>query len=160
MNTNIKLLAGLAMVAASSAASASYTYLGSFLLGDGAYWGTNPLCVSGLDMAVSLYGGTTADYAISTVSSNPLDIDFKAWTDSWGIHPPVQSPQGYKLGTFYDEQDGVFGSTTSAFVRDSASAGDTTYTSFIFHTDAVPEPSSVAALGLGALVVLKRRRKG
>ncbi len=135
-------------------AHAGWTYIGSFELDDGPYWGTNPPVYSGLGVAVMLYGGTESDYAISTVDSNPADINYSAWTDTWGIHPPVVSPEGYSVGTYYNEY-GTVGSATSAWVSDSGYGPQ--YTDYVF-SNTTPSPAAALPM-LGGLIGLIRRRR-
>ena len=73
-----------------AAHAASYVFVGSWFVDQGPSWSavdqngnfTTPV-YSGLEAAAFLFGGSPTDYAISTVSSQVSDINFKAWMDGW-----------------------------------------------------------------------------
>lgn len=93
MSVKIAIAAGMLLAAQGlSASAATYTYVGSWTVSPsfeqdptGAlYWQNNPAVFTGQEAAAYLFGGTAADYVISTVSSLVDDINFSAWLDGWG----------------------------------------------------------------------------
>ena len=89
----VSLLAPLALGGAvigfsANPAQALPTYVGSWRVSDGPSWsGTppnGPLAYTGQEAAALLFGGSASDYRISTVDSNPLNIDDKAYYDIIG----------------------------------------------------------------------------
>ena len=166
------LAAAVATIAGAGAASATtYTYVGSWVLGAGPNWTTNPPVYSGESAAALLFGGSASDYVTSTVDSNPADINFKTWLDGWA-DPVTYATSGtpaadtYSLdtgGSGYDSNPG-YQSAYSAYVQDHFDGSNTTYTNFAFRVDAgVPEPAAWALMlvGFGALgVSLRARRQG
>ncbi|NHX28309.1 hypothetical protein HA397_30705, partial [Escherichia coli] len=107
-------VAGLAQ----TADAATYNYVGSWKLGDGPDW-TVADALTGQEAAALLFGGTAADYVISTVSDLVADIDFMAWVDTYSQPAPFTAT---KVAQDYvnDGGDGkynAFGETT-AYVSD------------------------------------------
>jgi len=80
-----------AALAASAVQAASYTYVGSWQVYDAKapVWsstdGVGNLAYTGQEAAALLFGGSAADYAISTVGDGAADIDFMAWYDVIGV---------------------------------------------------------------------------
>lgn len=64
------------------------TYIGSFYVGDGPGWSTNPPVYSGVEAAALIFGGDPSDYAISTDpnTTDPSTITHTAWASSWGLN--------------------------------------------------------------------------
>ncbi|WP_404333834.1 autotransporter-associated beta strand repeat-containing protein [Sphingomonas sp. MMS12-HWE2-04] len=72
-------------------------YVGSWAVGSGSAWSTNPVVYSGREAAALLFGGNASDYAISTVSNAGADIDFKAWGSGFaGFNTQAPVAQDYK----------------------------------------------------------------
>ncbi|MDV3459202.1 autotransporter-associated beta strand repeat-containing protein [Sphingomonas sp. HF-S4] len=72
-------------------------YVGSWAVGSGPAWSTNPVVYSGREAAALLFGGNASDYAISTVSNSGADIDFKAWGSGFaGFNTEAPVAQDYK----------------------------------------------------------------
>lgn len=82
-------LAVCGAMAAGYASAASYVYVGSWDPGSGPSWTTNPPVYTAQEAAALLFGGNSSDYVISSVSSDPALIDFKAWYESYGGTPDV-----------------------------------------------------------------------
>ena len=104
-----------------STAQAVPTFVGSWHVGDGPVWTSNPDVLSARETAALLFGGSPVDYAISTVSSHPSDINFMAFVDGWGnstfLYTPVS--QDYKLDTGAPGYNHPFGGPAySAYVLD------------------------------------------
>ena len=59
-------------------------YVGQWQVDQGPSWNTVPIAYSGVLAAALLFGGTAADYVISTVDSNPANINGLAWVSTWG----------------------------------------------------------------------------
>ncbi len=168
----------MAAVSASAASATIYTFVGSWLVGDGPVWTSNPSVYSGQDAAAFLFGGAAGDYAISTIDNDPLNIDHLAFLDGWGDTQYLSNPQSesYSLtnGTGYNDPYG--GPSYSAYVLDhtcfnrygnggAACEGDgTQYRNYAFRADggAVPEPATwglmILGFGLSGVALRSRRR--
>jgi hypothetical protein len=170
------VLATVLAATMAGSAIASPTYVGSWIVGNGPLWTDNPLSYSGQEVAALLFGGAPGDYSISTVDSNPLNINNLTFLDGWGDTQYLLNPQSetFKLqtGSGYNDPQ-VLGSSYSAYVLDHTCfnryndpaedcAGDgTQYVNYAFRND-VPEPGMLGLLGLGlaGLAGLRRRRQG
>ncbi len=64
--------------------SGTLAFVGSWEVDDGPSWTTVPTAYSGLTAAVQLFGGSTADYFISTADNTSADINHLAWVSTWG----------------------------------------------------------------------------
>jgi hypothetical protein len=119
--------------------------------------GNQPTNYTAQEAAAVLFGGTAADYMISTVDSNPLNINNMAWVDGFGdsqylVNPAAENFKG-NAGSVGYNVTGDF----SALVNDNAIAGANINYAFINQIAAVPEPASAAFLGLGSLALVVRR---
>jgi hypothetical protein len=179
----LAVLATCGLALGTGPASAALIYEGSWILGNGPYWGNDPQVVSGQQEAAAMFGGSPGQYEISTQGTNPNAIDNMAWADNDQGAPSLVA-QGfsasscggdYNCGDFVDD-------ATSAYVLDHTcnnrfanlnltcdNTGDaqgakasTSYVNYAFLNTAavaVPEPSSF--LLIGSMVVglgLFRRR--
>ena len=113
-------VAGLAIPFTTNAAS--YEYVGFFHVGDGPRWTDNPDTYTGQEAAALIFGGDPSDFAISTVSDNPDEIDFLAYLDGWGDTQYLSDPQpqdwDLDLGDPGYAEPGGMGSSYSAYVDD------------------------------------------
>ena len=151
-----RALLGAVMLMGVSAAQAGLIYVGSWHVGDGPVWTTNPLAYSGVGAAELLFG--PGDYQISTVDSNPanvnnmahyavIDIGFADFAEDYfrGIEGVTHYQDVYVFDPAID--------TVSTYVSDFGQGGE----NFAFLV--VPEPATLALLGLGLAGFGVRRRK-
>jgi hypothetical protein len=175
----VSLFLFMVIVPMSNANATTYTYVGSWHVGDGPVWTSNPLCSSGIEVAALLFGGNASDYAISTISTDTSTINFKTYLDGWGNTQYLITPaaQDYKLQTGSGYNDPFGGPSFSAYVLDHTEGqryGDPSltgdqlndpYINYAFIVDQsanpVPEPSTFLLLGAGLAGVgfLRRRAK-
>jgi hypothetical protein len=143
------------MMVGAATAQATPTFVGSWQVDQGPYWGDQPTAYSGQEAAALLFGGSASDYSVSTISADPNDIDYMSWVSviyvGWDkvAQDFVQATTGLYL-TLGD---------TSAYVWDNAQGAQ--FTNFAFRNDVqVPEPWTIVlvGLGLGVTAFLARRR--
>lgn len=161
-----------ALLSSTSASAVTYTFVGSWSVFNNAAptWfetpPNGPLAYTGQEAAALLFGGVASDYVISTIDSNPMNINFQAYYDVIGIGGNTFS-QDYNvkyLGQYYgptSDYDNVpLGErAASAFIRDNLS-GDLTLNYAFTISSAVPEPESWALLVVGfGIVGFGMRRK-
>lgn len=154
----IKLFAlSVTSVLAMNSASAITTFVGSWNVEQGPTWQSLPIAYTGQEAAALLFGGSAADYAISTVDSSVENINDMAWERTYGGGYGHLVAEDYKVS-----KNGHYAAPgdTSAYIHDGGN--DThKYTNYAFEVTAVPEPETYAMLlaGLGALSFVARRRK-
>lgn len=177
MKLKTLLLAAALTAGSSSAANAvTYVYVGSWHVGDGPGWTSNPTVYSAREAAALLFGGAPTDYAISTIGTDPNLIDFSAHVDGWGDSTYLYSTvsQDYKLDSGapgYDDPTG--GPSYSAYVLDhscnnryddpsatcAANEPGVNYAFQIGGNGAIPEPATWLTMiaGFGMIGAAMRR---
>jgi hypothetical protein len=160
-------------IATIASATPTYTYTGSWIVGEGPVWTSNPQVYSGQSAAALLFGGNASDYVISTVDNTVANINFLAFLDGWGDTQYLNSPAAMdyslsSIGGGYNEYPAF-----SAYVLDhtcmnrysdinAACSDGTQYVNYAFKVSNsdVPEPTTLALFGLAfASLAVARRRK-
>ena len=110
----------------------TYTYVGSYTVGSGPSWTTNPQVYTPQEAAAEVFGGVASDYAISVNSdtTDPSTITFTGNVSAWGTGSYSQA-NGDASGDGIVDQDfsydlnndgyanpGGVGSAVSAYVSD------------------------------------------
>lgn len=169
----IVLLCGLTVFAPSAAAGV--VYVGSWApyntKAPGWYGHSpnGPLAYTAQEAAALLFGGIPSDYSISTIDSNPANINNQAWYDVIGFGANVFSESYnnkylhlyYGPTSGYDRSGGAYNNAASAFVRDNEVTG----LNYAFKGQ-VPEPGTwfmmVGSFGLMAVSrrIAKRKARG
>ena len=168
----VSLLAPLALGGAvigfsANSAQALSIYVGSWQVSDGPNWygspPNGPLAYTGQEAAALLFGGSASDYRISTVDSNPLNIDDKAYYDIIGYGGVNIFADDYfnkYLGLYYGPTNGYplgdINAPASTYVADNTSG----LTNYAFRdVKEVPSPLPVfgAAAALGCSRKLRKR---
>lgn len=177
--TALIALAATATIGAASQASAADILIGSYWVGGGVDWTTNPPVYTAQEAAALLFGGVASDYDISISDSV---VTFTAWEDGWGdtshlktdwyqstgssAGTPVAQNYSLTLGSGYNDPFG--GPAFSAYVSDHESAFTTASSPdasinyvFLHVSSAVPEPASWALMlgGFGLVGGALRRTR-
>jgi hypothetical protein len=157
------ILAAAAVASLSLAGQASAaTFVGSWTVDQGPYWGDVPTAYTGQEAAAFLFGGVASDYLISTIDNLEANIDNLAWVSTWGGACDFAFPCGTKVAENFEiSTGGLYANPgdTSAYVWDWAQGSQ--YTNYAFHVAAVPEPGTWAMMlvGFGAVGMAMRRRR-
>ena len=155
---NLHLAVTFVVTLASGLVNATPLFAGSWTVDQGLSWMDLPLAYSGQEAAAALFGGSPTHYVISTIDSNPLNIDFMSWVSVWGAGFDKVA-QGSKIDTggLY-QVDG----DTSALVNDQAVGARFTNYSFAVNdgnSSPVPEPGSLALVVVGIVAANRRSRR-
>jgi hypothetical protein len=141
----------IGLCGAAKASLVSLAFVGSWTVDAGPSWTTVPTAYTGQDAAALLFGGSASDYLISTVDNLPADIDNMAWVSVWGGACGGAFPCGIRVAANYEVSTGglyQFNGDTSAYVHDWAIGEQ--FRNYAFRDpQAVPEPATLALLGLG-----------
>ena len=132
------------------AANASAGLVGQWQVDQGPWWGDNPIAINGQQAAALLFGGSPADYSIST---RPDVITHTAWYSIVFVSGGHELAEDFPSGGPYQNEGG-----TSAYVQDNAVGSQ--FTNYAFTANNVPEPStwSLLAFGIVGFVAARKRR--
>lgn len=113
---------------------------------------------SGFSVSVEQGGspaeGVPASSASRTASGKTVSFDYGAGT----LFGPIVPNQSSRYVTVYTDAIYYAGNGTVSILGDGVTAGNVFVPTSI--PPSVPEPASMAALGLGAVALLRRRKKG
>jgi hypothetical protein len=130
-----------------------------------------PLAYTGQEAAALLFGGSAADYAISTVDDNVVNINNMAWYDIIGVGGAILAQDYFSkyLGLYYGPTDtytsGIPTNAASSYIQDNLA--DLDARNYAFRRDqaarsaAAPasSPSVLTLLLAGLLGVAAARRR-
>ena len=145
----------------------NWTYLGDYNVGSGPSWGTTPRNYSAIEAANVVFGvlAGAQRYAISTSDSI---VNHMAWYDGYGdgSHLPTYNTYGggIALAENFFADTGAFGYNRggdySAYIGgDRAAQGGGAFNHVFASATTVPEPASMALLGIAMLGFASTRRK-
>lgn len=146
----------------SSSLYAAPIYVGSWdtYNADGPSWSdfTTPT-YTGQEVAALLFGGSFSNYAISTVSTDPLAINNMVWLDQIYIGVDLFG-ESYRVDSNNNGIYDINGDTT-AWVRDNGQGGG--YINYAFMIEqtpggTVPAPGTLLLLGIGLAALSLRAR--
>ncbi len=107
-----------------SGADQSCGPLGSFVVGNGPSWVTNPPTYTCLEACALLLGGVSTDYHCST---SKVKLDYQAFVSGYADATYCKTPvaEDFKKNSTYN--CGAFGCSYSAYVQDNCFSGETNY---------------------------------
>jgi hypothetical protein len=108
-----------ALVVPKSGAPLSGSLVGSYSVGAGPNWQTNPPTYSCVEACAVIFGGNSSQYHCSTTSSS---IDGTANVSRWGLSDCAVVDEAFKINTTYN--CGSANCSASAYVQDNCGAFD------------------------------------